>query len=74
MHSQSLQATVKRVDLAYGSFFQGLQGQPRFKRSVGGGSNPTAEPPCQSVITQGGLILPYLVGKSVVMVSMGQSP
>jgi len=31
MHSQSLQATVKRVDLAYGSFFQGLRGQPRFK-------------------------------------------
>ena len=31
MHSQALQATVKRVDLAYGSFFQGLRGQPRFK-------------------------------------------
>ena len=31
MHSQSLQATVKRVDLAYGSFFQGLRSQPRFK-------------------------------------------
>ncbi len=31
MHSQSLQATVKCVDLAYGSFFQGLRCQPRFK-------------------------------------------
>ncbi len=40
MHSQSLQATVKRVDLAYGSFFQGLRGKPQFKRSVGGGSFP----------------------------------
>lgn len=30
-HSQSLQATVKRVDLAYGAFFQGLRGLPKFK-------------------------------------------
>ncbi len=31
MHSQSLQATVKRVDLAYGSFLLGLRGKPNFK-------------------------------------------
>jgi len=31
IHSQSLQATVKRVDLAYGAFFQGLRGLPKFK-------------------------------------------
>ncbi len=74
MHSQSLQATVKRVDLAYGSFFQDLRGKPRFKRSVGGGSNPTAEPPYQFVIIRGGLTLPYLAGKSAVVVNMGQSP
>lgn len=31
LHSQSLQATVKRVDLAYQSFFKGLRGKPKFK-------------------------------------------
>ncbi|GJD17372.1 hypothetical protein RIVM261_023280 [Rivularia sp. IAM M-261] len=31
LHSQALQATVKRVDLAYNSFFQGLRGLPKFK-------------------------------------------
>lgn len=31
LHSQSLQATVKRVDLAYGAFLQGLRGVPKFK-------------------------------------------
>jgi len=31
LHSQSLQATVKRVDLAYQSFFQGLRGKPKYK-------------------------------------------
>ena len=31
LHSQSLQATVKRVDLAYNSFFKGLRGLPKFK-------------------------------------------
>ncbi len=30
-HSQSLQSTVKRVDLAYGAFFQGLRKLPKFK-------------------------------------------
>jgi putative transposase len=29
--SQSLQATVKRVDLAYQSFFKGIRGKPKFK-------------------------------------------
>ena len=42
LHSQSLQATVKRVDLAYGAFFQGLRGLPRFKsiRNYSGWSYP----------------------------------
>jgi putative transposase len=31
LHFQSLQATVKRVDLAYQSFFQGLRGKPKYK-------------------------------------------
>ncbi len=31
LHSQALQATVKRVDLAYNSFFQGLRKPPKFK-------------------------------------------
>lgn len=31
LHSQSLQATVKRVDYAYKGFFQGLRGYPKFK-------------------------------------------
>ena len=31
LYSQSLQATVKRVDLAYNSFFKGLRGLPKFK-------------------------------------------
>ena len=31
LHSQALQATVKRVDLGYRSFFQGLRGLPKFK-------------------------------------------
>jgi len=31
LHSQSLQATVKRVDLAYNSFLQGLRKRPKFK-------------------------------------------
>lgn len=31
LHSQSLQSTVKRVDLAYNSFFRGLRGLPKFK-------------------------------------------
>ncbi len=29
--SQALQATIKRVDLAYQSFFKGLRGKPKFK-------------------------------------------
>ena len=29
--SQTLQATIKRVDLAYQSFFKGLRGKPKFK-------------------------------------------
>ncbi|MFS8877631.1 transposase [Synechococcus sp. H55.8] len=31
LHSQSLQATVKRVDFAYQRFFQGLSKKPKFK-------------------------------------------
>ena len=31
LHSLSLQSTVKRVDLAYNSFFKGLRGLPKFK-------------------------------------------
>lgn len=31
LYSQSLQATVKRVDLAYNAFFQGLRKCPKFK-------------------------------------------
>ncbi len=31
LHSQTLQSTVKRVDLAYNSFFQGLRKLPKFK-------------------------------------------
>jgi putative transposase len=31
LHSQSLQATAKRVDLAYNSFLQGIRGLPKFK-------------------------------------------
>jgi len=31
LHSQSLQATVKRVDLAYNSFLLGIRKRPRFK-------------------------------------------
>ena len=31
IHSQAMQATVKRVDLAYNAFFQGLRGLPQFK-------------------------------------------
>lgn len=31
LHSQSLQATVKRVQFAYDSFFEGLRGFPQFK-------------------------------------------
>ena len=31
LHSQGMQATVKRVDLAYSAFFQGLRGVPKFK-------------------------------------------
>jgi putative transposase len=31
LHSQAMQATVKRVDLAYGAFFQGLRRVPKFK-------------------------------------------
>lgn len=31
LHSQALQSTVKRVDLAYQSFFKGLRGKPKFK-------------------------------------------
>ena len=31
LHSQALQSTVKRVDLAYNSFFKGLRGLPKFK-------------------------------------------
>ena len=31
LHSQAMQATVKRVDLAYGAFWQGLRGVPKFK-------------------------------------------
>ncbi|XFA72580.1 transposase [Thermosynechococcaceae cyanobacterium Okahandja] len=31
LHSQALQSTVKRVDLAYQSFFKGLHGKPKFK-------------------------------------------
>jgi putative transposase len=33
LNSQSLQATLKRVDLAYQSFFKGLRGYPKFKAS-----------------------------------------
>lgn len=32
LHSQALQATIKRVDLAYNSFFKGLRGLPKFKK------------------------------------------
>lgn len=31
LHSQALQTTVKRVDLAYNAFFTGLRGKPKFK-------------------------------------------
>jgi putative transposase len=31
LHSQALQSTAKRVDLAYNSFFKGLRGLPKFK-------------------------------------------
>lgn len=31
LHSQALQSTVKRADLAYNSFFKGLRGLPKFK-------------------------------------------
>ena len=31
LHSQALQSTVKRVDLAYQAFFKGLRGKPKFK-------------------------------------------
>lgn len=31
LHSQTLQATVKRVDLAYNSFFHKIRGLPKFK-------------------------------------------
>ncbi|MGL5805189.1 MAG: RNA-guided endonuclease InsQ/TnpB family protein, partial [Xenococcaceae cyanobacterium] len=31
LHSQTLQSTVKKVDLAYNSFFKGLRGLPKFK-------------------------------------------
>jgi len=31
LHSQALQATVKRVDLAYNSFFEGLRKRPKFQ-------------------------------------------
>lgn len=31
LHSQALQSTAKRVDLAYNSFFQGLRSLPKFK-------------------------------------------
>ena len=31
LHSQALQSTVKRVDLAYNSFFKGLRSLPKFK-------------------------------------------
>ncbi len=31
LHSQTLQSTAKRVDLAYNSFFKGLRGLPKFK-------------------------------------------
>ncbi len=31
LHSQSLQATVKRVDFAYQRFFQGLSSKPKYK-------------------------------------------
>ncbi|MGH8002881.1 MAG: RNA-guided endonuclease InsQ/TnpB family protein [Brasilonema sp.] len=31
LHSQAMQATVKRVDLAYNAFFQGLRKPPKFK-------------------------------------------
>jgi putative transposase len=31
LHSQCLQATVKRVDFAYQRFFQGLSGKPKFQ-------------------------------------------
>lgn len=31
LHSQSLQATVKRVDFAYGAWFQGLRKRPKFR-------------------------------------------
>ena len=32
INSQALQATLKRVDLAYQSFFQGIRGYPKFVR------------------------------------------
>jgi len=40
--SQTLQATLKRVDLAYQSFFKGLRGKPKFKsiRHYSGWSYP----------------------------------
>jgi putative transposase len=40
--SQALQATLKRVDLAYQSFFKGLRGKPKFKsiRHYSGWSYP----------------------------------
>jgi len=42
--SQALQATLKRVDLAYQSFFKGLRGKPKFKsiRHYSGWSYPAS--------------------------------
>jgi putative transposase len=42
--SQTLQATLKRVDLAYQSFFKGLRGKPKFKsiRHYSGWSYPAS--------------------------------
>jgi putative transposase len=42
--SQTLQATLKRVDLAYQSFFKGLRGKPKFKsiRHYSGWTYPAA--------------------------------
>jgi len=42
LHSQTLQATLKRVDLAYNSFFQGLRKPPKFQsiRNYSGWSYP----------------------------------
>lgn len=42
LHSQALQSTVKRVDLAYNAFFQGLRELPKFKsiRNYSGWSYP----------------------------------